>query len=68
MNIHMNRPNPSNDENGDNVGEIDLDKMKRFIAYCKAYVFHVTAGTVFSRCFRLSGSAHLVCQPKHKRN
>ncbi|RXW17983.1 hypothetical protein EST38_g7870 [Candolleomyces aberdarensis] len=32
MNIHMNRPN----ENGEDVGEIDLDKMKRYIAYCKA--------------------------------
>ncbi|KAJ2928801.1 hypothetical protein H1R20_g8207, partial [Candolleomyces eurysporus] len=32
MNIHMNKPN----ENGEDVGEIDLDKMKRYIAYCKA--------------------------------
>ncbi|KAF6766242.1 ATP dependent DNA helicase [Ephemerocybe angulata] len=32
MNIHMNRPN----ENNDVVGEIDLDKMKRYIAYCKS--------------------------------
>ena len=31
MNIHMNRPN----ENSDVQGEIDLDKMKRYIAYCK---------------------------------
>ena len=36
MNIHMNRPNQSADENGDAVGEIDIDKMKRFISYCKA--------------------------------
>ncbi|KAI0080001.1 MCM-domain-containing protein [Panus rudis PR-1116 ss-1] len=36
MNIHMNRPNQGTDENGENVGEIDIDKMKRFIAYCKA--------------------------------
>ncbi|EIM83486.1 MCM-domain-containing protein [Stereum hirsutum FP-91666 SS1] len=35
MNIHMNRPNQSADENGDAVGEIDIDKMKRFISYCK---------------------------------
>jgi len=34
MNIHMNRPN----ENGEVVGEIDIDKMKRFISYCKSYV------------------------------
>ncbi|TFK41310.1 MCM-domain-containing protein [Crucibulum laeve] len=35
MNIHMNRPNQP-EENGDGVGEIDLDKMKRYIAYCKS--------------------------------
>lgn len=38
MNIHMNRPNQSADENGEAVGEIDIDKMKRFISYCKASV------------------------------
>ncbi|KAH9911436.1 ATP dependent DNA helicase [Epithele typhae] len=32
MNIHMNRPN----QNEEVVGEIDLEKMKRFIAFCKA--------------------------------
>ena len=37
MNIHMNRANPDGDVNGDVVGEIDIDKMKRFIAFCKAY-------------------------------
>ncbi|GJE87730.1 MCM family DNA replication licensing factor [Phanerochaete sordida] len=36
MNIHMNRPNQNADENGDAVGEIDIDKMKRYISYCKA--------------------------------
>lgn len=35
MNIHMNRPNQSTDDNGETVGEIDIDKMKRYIAYCK---------------------------------
>jgi DNA replication licensing factor MCM5 len=35
MNIHMNRPNQNADENGEAVGEIDIDKMKRYIAYCK---------------------------------
>jgi DNA replication licensing factor MCM5 len=35
MNIHMNRPNLNGDENGNSVGEIDLDKMKSYIAYCK---------------------------------
>ncbi|KIJ38417.1 hypothetical protein M422DRAFT_258780 [Sphaerobolus stellatus SS14] len=31
MNIHMNRPNTE-----DVVGEIDIDKMKKYIAYCKS--------------------------------
>ena len=35
MNIHMNRPNINGDEDGNAVGEIDLDKMKAYIAYCK---------------------------------
>jgi DNA replication licensing factor MCM5 len=38
MNIHMNRPNSNAGENGEVVGEIDLDKMKRYISYCKSYV------------------------------
>jgi DNA replication licensing factor MCM5 len=38
MNIHMNRPNSNTGENGEVVGEIDLDKMKRYISYCKSYV------------------------------
>ena len=37
MNIHMNRPNANGDENGNAVGEIPLDKMKAYIAYCKRY-------------------------------
>lgn len=37
MNIHMNRPNQSADDNGETVGEIDIDKMKRYIAYCKRF-------------------------------
>lgn len=36
MNIHMNRPNAAADENGEVVGEIDIDKMKRYISYCKS--------------------------------
>ncbi|KAG2146514.1 MCM-domain-containing protein [Suillus bovinus] len=36
MNIHMNRPNQSTDDNGEAVGEIDIDKMKRYISYCKS--------------------------------
>ena len=38
MNIHMNRPNAAADENGEVVGEIDIDKMKRYISYCKSLV------------------------------
>lgn len=37
MNLHMNRPNAGG-ETGDAEGEINLDKMKRYIAYCKSYV------------------------------
>lgn len=37
MNIHMNRPNANGDENGNAVGEIPLEKMKGYIAYCKRY-------------------------------
>ena len=38
MNIHMNRPNENSDENGEVVGEISLEKMKRYISYCKSSV------------------------------
>ena len=34
----MNRPTELLGENGESVREIDIDKMKRYIAYCKAYV------------------------------
>jgi len=37
MNIHMNRPNTGGGTD-DGEGEINLDKMKRYIAYCKSYV------------------------------
>lgn len=33
INLHMNRANETAV-----VGEIDIDKMKRYIAYCKSYV------------------------------
>ena len=36
MNIHMNRPGQNVEENGEGLGEIDIDKMKRYISYCKA--------------------------------
>jgi len=39
MNIHMNRPNLNGDENGNAIGEIDLDKMKSYIAYCKRCIY-----------------------------
>lgn len=45
MNIHMNRPNAGG-EAGDAEGEINLDKMKRYIAYCKSYVEAVFGGVV----------------------
>lgn len=50
MNIHMNRPGQNADENGENVGEIDIDKMKRYISYCKACVMsgHCRTGNVYS--------------------
>ncbi|KII93726.1 hypothetical protein PLICRDRAFT_152731 [Plicaturopsis crispa FD-325 SS-3] len=35
MNTQMNRPNDTTDENGQAIDEIDIDKMKRYIAYCK---------------------------------
>lgn len=31
MNIHMNRQNED-----EAVGEIDIDKMKRYVSFCKA--------------------------------
>ncbi|KAG5648220.1 hypothetical protein DXG03_006177 [Asterophora parasitica] len=36
MNIHMNRPNQNVEDNGDNVGELGLEKMKRYISYSKS--------------------------------
>lgn len=35
MNLHMNRQTQG-EENTEIEGEIDIDKMKRYIAYCKA--------------------------------
>ena len=37
MNIHMNRPNQLTDGDGEDIGEIDINTMKRYIAYCKAW-------------------------------
>lgn len=36
MNIHMNRQIQNAEDGAEAVGEIDIDKMKRYIAYCKA--------------------------------
>ncbi|KAF9452559.1 MCM-domain-containing protein [Macrolepiota fuliginosa MF-IS2] len=36
MNIHMNRQNQADDDGTQNEGEIPLDKMKKYIAYCKS--------------------------------
>ncbi|KAJ7596619.1 MCM-domain-containing protein [Mycena floridula] len=35
MKIHMNRPDQTADDNMDGQGELSLEKMKRYIAYCK---------------------------------
>jgi hypothetical protein len=34
----MNRPTVNNDEDGNAVGEIDLDQMKAYIAYSRRFV------------------------------
>jgi len=47
MNLHMNRPNAGG-ESGDAEGEINLDKMKRYIAYCKSYVAAKTCMLMWS--------------------
>lgn len=47
MNIHMNRPN-QNAENGEVIGEIDIDKMKRYIAYCKRHASSPDSESLFS--------------------
>jgi len=49
MNLHMNRPNAGG-ETGDAEGEINLDKMKRYIAYCKSYVAAETRMLMWSVC------------------
>ena len=38
MNIHMNRE----DTQAEAVGEISIEKMKRYIAYCKAFVLQLS--------------------------
>jgi len=58
----MNRPNVNNDEDGNAVGEIDLDKMKAYIAYCRRFVttwnYLTTAYHLYSKCApRLSPEA-----------
>ena len=47
MNIHMNRPN-QNIENGEVIGEIDIDKMKRYIAYCKRHASSTMSESLIS--------------------
>ena len=61
----MNRPNINGDEDGNAVGEIDLDKMKAYIAYCKRCAFMscfpflvITLNSLSSKCApRLSAEA-----------
>jgi DNA replicative helicase MCM subunit Mcm2 (Cdc46/Mcm family) len=38
MNIHMNRPTADGAEAGGQGDELDIDTMKRYVAYCKACV------------------------------
>ena len=67
MNIHMNRPNAGG-ESGDAEGEINLDKMKRYIAYCKSYVEADACAMMWlGTLTTCSGNAHLGCRPKHRR-
>lgn len=44
MNIHMNRPTGS-----EAVGEIDVDKMKRYIAYCKTCMLSLLLASRIAR-------------------
>ncbi len=55
MNIHMNRPNLNASEV---AGEIDIDKMKRYISYCKSYVV-VTLLVHFIQIAWASGNVRL---------
>ncbi|KZT44562.1 putative CDC46-cell division control protein [Sistotremastrum suecicum HHB10207 ss-3] len=36
MNIHLNRPEANRDDSMETGDEIDIDKMKKYIAYCKS--------------------------------
>jgi DNA replication licensing factor MCM5 len=66
MNIHMNRPGQNAGENGEVVGEIDIDKMRRYISYCKAYVdSQVTFDK--SELTSSTANAHLGCLLKLQR-
>ena len=67
MNIHMNRPNEMTGENGEVVGEIDIDKMKRYIAYCKAWVPHWSPAYPRDSSFCSAGNALLGCLRMHRR-
>lgn len=58
MNIHMNRPN-QNVENDEIIGEIDIDKMKRYIAYCKRYASSLKCDSLFST--HLAVNVHPAC-------
>jgi len=61
MNIHMNRPNQNADENGEAVGEIDIDKMKRYIAYCKRSATSHSLDILILTCGVATVNAHLDC-------
>ena len=51
MNIHMNRQNVNTVENGGNVGEIPLEKMKRYISYCKTCVSFFALNCLLTELF-----------------
>ncbi len=62
----MNRANPDGGVDGDVVGEIDIDKMKRFIAYCKAWVV-LDRRSLAILLIDSAGNAHHGCQQRLRR-
>jgi hypothetical protein len=62
LNIHMDR----SDINGHPAGEIDIDKMKKYIAYCKWYANNYNQKNLWLPDVDLSlqGNAHHGCQKR----
>lgn len=64
----MNRPiNVNNDEDGNAVGEIDLEKMKAYIAYCRRFVHNMALFDFFFNLSALIANVHLDYLLKHKK-